>query len=154
MATKTIFRAAVMSDLTAVEAIIAAAYAIYVPRMGQRPAPMLADYGALIAAQQVTLAQMGQADEVVAGLIVAYAKTDHYFIETVAVSPEHQGVGLGRALLAAAEAAGRAAGFAEVRLYTNEKMTENLDYYPKLGYRETGRVQEAGFSRVYFSKKV
>jgi hypothetical protein len=31
-------------------------------------------------------------------------------------------------------------------------MTENLDFYPRLGYLETQRVHEDGFDRVYFEK--
>ena len=33
-------------------------------------------------------------------------------------------------------------------------MTENLALYPALGYVETGRRVEDGFSRVYFSKRL
>lgn len=35
-----------------------------------------------------------------------------------------------------------------LHLYTNEKMTENLSIYPKLGYVEVGRRTENGFNRV------
>ncbi len=45
-------------------------------------------------------------------------------------------------------------GLTEVRLYTNEAMTENLTFYPRHGYRETGRALQDGFRRVYFSKTV
>ncbi len=31
-------------------------------------------------------------------------------------------------------------GLSEVRLYTNEAMTENLTFYPLHGYHETGRA--------------
>ena len=31
-------------------------------------------------------------------------------------------------------------------------MTENLDFYPRLGYLETHRISEDGFDRVYFEK--
>ena len=45
-------------------------------------------------------------------------------------------------------------GFSEVRLYTNEAMTENLSFYPRHGYHETGRAVQEGFRRVFFSKTV
>ena len=35
---------------------------------------------------------------------------------------------------------------------TNEKMTENLTLYPRLGYCEVARRTEDGFNRVYFQK--
>jgi hypothetical protein len=31
-------------------------------------------------------------------------------------------------------------------------MTENLEMYPKLGYRESRRMLEKGYQRVYFEK--
>ncbi len=45
-------------------------------------------------------------------------------------------------------------GLTEIRLYTNALMTENLAWYPRLGYEETGRRMEDGFDRVYFRKPV
>jgi hypothetical protein len=41
-----------------------------------------------------------------------------------------------------------------VHLYTNEKMTDNLSIYPKLGYVEVARRTENGFNRVYFEKSL
>ena len=40
----------------------------------------------------------------------------------------------------------------EIRLYTNAKMTENIRYYPRRGFRETHRACDAGYQRVYFSR--
>jgi hypothetical protein len=33
-------------------------------------------------------------------------------------------------------------------------MTENLAYYPRLGFRETDRREEDGYRRVFFEKRV
>jgi hypothetical protein len=43
-------------------------------------------------------------------------------------------------------------GLNEIRLYTNEAMTENLSFYHRHGCRETGRAVQDGFRRVYFAK--
>jgi ribosomal protein S18 acetylase RimI-like enzyme len=75
-------------------------------------------------------------------------------IENVAVDPESQHRGIGRALLAFAEAHAASVGVAELRLYTNEAMHDNLRLYPRLGYVETGRGRGAGFNRVYFRKRL
>ena len=48
----------------------------------------------------------------------------------------------------------RQRGLKAVHLYTNEKMTENLSLYPRLGYIEVARRMEDGFSRVYFEKSL
>ena len=131
--------------------LVRRAYALYVPRMGKEPAPMLADYGALIAAGQVhVLEEGGEA----AALIVIYPKDDALFVENIAVDPAAQGKGVGRALLDFAEREARRLGLAFLRLYTNAAMTENLAYYPARGFRETGRREEDGYKRVFFEKRV
>jgi Zn-dependent protease with chaperone function len=45
-------------------------------------------------------------------------------------------------------------GLPEVRLYTNEKMHENLDVYAKLGFEETGRGLDGGYRRVFMRKRL
>jgi ribosomal protein S18 acetylase RimI-like enzyme len=74
------------------------------------------------------------------------------FIENVAVRPGHQGHGLGRRLLTFAEDRAKATGMREVRLYTNELMTENIAYYRRLGYEEVERRLDGGFRRVFMKK--
>ena len=134
-----------------VRALVRRAYALYIPRMGKEPAPMLADYGALIASGQVyVLEENGEA----VALIVIYPKDDALFIENIAVDPVAQGKGHGRALLAFAEAEARRLGLKALRLYTNAAMTENLAFYPGRGFRETERREEDGYKRVFFEKRV
>lgn len=144
-------RAARAGDLDAVRACAQAAYALYVPRIGKEPAPMVADFMAQIEAGQVHVIEP---DGQLAGFIVLYPRGDHLHVENVAVVPERQGQGLGGALLAFAEAEAKRRGLAAIELYTNVKMTENLALYPQLGYRETGRREEAGFSRVFYRKEI
>jgi len=132
-------------------AVVCRAYALYVPRMGKEPAPMLADYGALIAAGEVHVLEEAGAP---AALIVIYPKEDALFIENIAVDPAIQRKGHGRALLAFAEREARRLGLKALRLYTNAMMTENLAYYPRLGFREAERREEDGYSRVFFEKRV
>ena len=93
-------------------------------------------------------------DGAVAGLIVLVERTDHLLVENVAVDPARQGTGIGRTLLEYAESHAAAHGLRELGLYTNEAMTENLAFYPRLGYREVGRRVEDGFRRVYYSKRL
>lgn len=146
-----------------VVALVRTAYAPYIERIGKEPAPMGADYGAAIAAGQVVVARRvsGRTPPAtgspatqgeVLGLIVTEAFTDHLLIENIAVSPAAQGFGVGGMLLEHAYAEARALGLAEVRLYTNAKMTENLSYYPRRGFTEIDRRRENGFDRVYFAR--
>ena len=144
-------RAAVAEDVPALRALASAAYQGYVPRMGRRPAPMTADYARAVGDGQVWVAV---ADGVPVGLAVLVVRADHLLLENLAVSPSMQGQGIGGRLLAFAEDHARRQGLGEVRLYTNEAMTENLAYYPRHGYVETHRAEQGGFRRVFFSKVV
>ena len=88
------------------------------------------------------------------GVLVAYPGNGSFFIENVAVRPEQQGQGLGRRLLDFAEQLCREHGFAELRLYTHVKMTENRAMYAHMGYTEVDRRHEHGFERVYMLKRL
>ena len=138
-------------EATWVRALVRRAYTLYIPRMGKEPAPMLADYGTLIAAGQVHVLEEGR--EAIAAIVI-YPKDDALFIENIAVDPIAQGKGYGRALLDFAEQEARRLGLEALRLYTNAAMTENLAYYPGRGFRETGRREEEGYKRVFFEKRV
>ncbi len=70
----------------------------------------------------------------------------------MAVSPAAQGKGYGRTLVAFAEQEARRRGYAQLRLYTNIHMTENITLYERLGFRQTGQAREKGFERVYMEK--
>ena len=144
-------RPAVEGDVPAIEALVREAYAMYVPRIGREPAPVTADHAGLVAAGRTSVVE---ADGEVAGVIVLIPGGDHLLVENVAVAPNVQGRGLGRKLMAFAERRAAELGMAELRLYTNQLMTENLALYPALGYTETGRRVEDGFARIYFSKRI
>jgi GNAT superfamily N-acetyltransferase len=144
-------RPAVAEDVPELRAIAIAAYERYVPRIGRPPAPMTADYAQAVRAGQVWVAA---ADGVLVGLVVLVRQDDHLLLENIAVSPSAQGRGIGGRLLAFAEVHARQHGLSQVRLYTNEAMTENLAYYPRRGYVETHRTEQNGFRRVFFRKLV
>lgn len=144
-------RPAEPGDEAAVTRCVRAAYAKYVPRMDREPAPMLADYGALIAAGEVHVLAAGGAP---VGVLVMRPAADHLFVDNVAVHPDRQGRGLGRRLMAFAEGFARARGLSAVRLYTHVLMTENVELYRRLGFRVTERRQEDGYDRVYMEKRI
>jgi ribosomal protein S18 acetylase RimI-like enzyme len=137
------------TDVPAIRAVVEAAYSIYTPRIGRPPAPMAADYTALVDGGEVWV---GVCEGTVVGLLVIRPGVDDLELENVAVAPSHQGRGYGRALIAFAERRAATLGLSGVALYTNEAMVENLGLYPRLGFIETGRRVEDGFRRVYFRK--
>ncbi|EIM25534.1 GNAT family N-acetyltransferase [Microvirga lotononidis] len=142
-------RLARLDDLAAIAAIVQAAYAPYIPRIGQRPGPMLDDYAALVTKGCVHVLV---AESEVAGILVLMPDDGAMLLDNVAVHPDRHGHGYGRALIAFAERYARERGFKAIRLYTNEAMSENIRLYERLGFVETHRAEDKGFRRVYMTK--
>ncbi len=141
-------RPATRSDVNRISAIARAAYRSYVPHIGREPAPMVADFEKIVADQTAWVIE----DPDVRGFIVLLPAGDALQVDNIAVDPISHGQGFGRALLDFAEAQAKSQGLYQITLYTNIHMRENLSLYPAFGYRETGRRNEDGFDRVYFSK--
>jgi ribosomal protein S18 acetylase RimI-like enzyme len=146
-------RLAQPADCAAVTACVRLAYTRYVAQIGREPAPMGADYAELIAhgAVYVIATATGAG---VHGVLVLKRQDHTLWIENVAVHPDHQHHGLGRALLAFAEQHARTAALSELRLYTHELMVENIALYQRLGYIEVDRREDEGFRRVFMRKPV
>lgn len=142
-------RSARPSEVATVAAVVQAAYCGYVGRIGREPAPMLADYAHLVAQGVVFVVAQ---DDQVRGVLVLIPGPDNLLLENVAVHPLYQGQGLGTALLTFVEEQAQAAGVSEVRLYTNELMTENIAFYGRRGYEETARRDVEGYHRVFMRK--
>ena len=137
------------TDAPTVRMLVRAAYAKWVPVMGREPMPMLADYDLAVREHEVDLAYI---EGRLAALIEMIVHPDHLFIENLAVDPGHQGLGLGRQLLAHAEARARALGLAEMRLLTAQEMAGNAAFYQSFGYRVTRTEPFKGGFTVYMSK--
>jgi GNAT superfamily N-acetyltransferase len=144
-------RAATAADVPAITDIVDQAYRHYVDRMGKPPGPMLDDYAARVLEGAVWVIEEGLA---IAGIIVLLPRTSYLLLDNVAVSPARQGSGLGRLLLAFAEAEALRRGYHEIRLYTHQTMVENQRFYASMGYEETGRGAEAGYDRVFMRKQL
>jgi len=142
-------RLAEPSDVAGVRSCVIAAFEHYVERIGKPPAPMLLDFDAEIQAAHVWLVS---GERGVVGALVQYQTELGFYIDTVAVTPSSQGTGVGRALLEFAEEEARRRGYQSIYLCTNSKMTENQVFYPRIGYIEYERKNEAGFDRVFYRK--
>jgi ribosomal protein S18 acetylase RimI-like enzyme len=146
-----IIRQAKQEDQDALVDCVQAAYTKYTEQIGKKPAPMLADYKALIAQGIVYVL----ADEKgVRGVLVMKPQGRGMFVENVAVDPRFQGQGLGRTLMAFVEQQAQTEQLDDVRLYTNEVMTENLLFYHKLGFEEEGRQVQNSYQRIFLRKSL
>jgi len=144
-----VIRPAVPKDADACRNIAANAYGKYIDRMNKKPAPMVADFATHIAKDTTLVAET---DGQVIGYAVVMESDEGFLLDNIAIHDRHQGEGWGRRLIKAVEAHIQVCGGTSYELYTNIHMTENLALYPALGFNETKRVIEKGFSRVYFRK--
>jgi GNAT superfamily N-acetyltransferase len=73
-------------------------------------------------------------------------------IGRIAIAPDQQGSGIGRALLEAAENSSRAE---EAELFTGSLSEANIRLYERCGYVESERVDKGdGIQEVYFRKRL
>src|SRR5450631_283125 len=101
-------RLATHDDLQAVETVVRAAYVHYVARIGREPGPMLDDYAALIG---MGLVHVIEHDGMVKRVLVLIPEERGILLDNVAVSPDAQGLGLGRRMPEFAERAAKAPGY-------------------------------------------
>jgi ribosomal protein S18 acetylase RimI-like enzyme len=144
-------RAANAADVPTIGEIVDQAYRHYIARIGKPPGPTLDDYAARVSEGVVWVLEEG--DEI-AAIIVLLPAPNYLLLDNIAVSPTHQGLGLGRRLLAFAENEALRRGYREIRLYTHQTMVENQRLYASIGYEETGRGSEAGYNRVFMRKQL
>lgn len=103
---------------------------------------MVADFASQIAHGDVFIAIDDQGEFL--GFVLFYAEERHILLENVAILPHVAGRGVGKELVNFCENAAQERDLGFVKLYTNEKMTENLSIYSKFGYAEVSperRVQ-------------
>lgn len=142
-------RKAVAADADGVSALMRAAYSPYLSRLEGPLPPLEADYAEEIQTHQAWV--MDEAGAIIGALFLDRAD-DHMLLVNVAVFPDQQGRGLGRRLIEKAEQETRAQGCGELRLFTHAEMTENVDLYTRLGWREYDRQEQAGVPRVLMRK--
>jgi GNAT superfamily N-acetyltransferase len=146
-----VIRKALATEADAVRAVVMAAYARYVAVIGTAPGPMLDDYAARIAADQVWVLEDGGE---IAGVLVLEHGPECFLLDNIAIRPDRQGLGFGRLLLDFSEAEAVRRGWDAIKLYTNALMAENIAIYAARGYIERERRTEKGFDRVYMEKRL
>lgn len=143
---------ATVEDVPIVKSMIDSAYSKYIERIGKPPAPMAANYYEIIKTHGIFLLKSPE-HHTVGSIVLKYvSNTRSVQIDNIVVDPSAQGHGYGRVLMDYAENVARSHGCPALELYTNVKMYENLELYPKMGFVETESKTEDGFERVYFRK--
>lgn len=81
------------------------------------------------------------------GCLFAAPRPDALYIGKMAVRPDLQGAGLGRALMAAAEDLARARGLPFLELQTRVELSGNHEAFARMGFRRTGETAHEGYDR-------
>lgn len=141
-------RKAKLEDARALTALMHAAYDRYSTQLpGVVLPPLTVNYKEEIRAYPVWVAETDLT--IIGGLILMPEKTC-MTIANIAVDPQLQGKGVGRALMARAESEAKALNISLLRLATHVALTENVDFYARLGWSETGRDE----TRIYLQKSI
>ena len=117
--------------MPAFDALQRAAYAWNREMLGVEPLPLLKEPAGVLAFYETWLLEE---DGALAGALALEPCPDHLLIWSVSVDPARQNGGIGRRLLAAAEARARQLGLSTLKLFTGEKLTKNVDWYGRRGY--------------------
>lgn len=142
-------RRARLEDVDNIRELVDAAFEKYIPLIGRKPLPMMADHADLIRNGEGWVLE--QNHEMIAVLEMV-AKDESLYIDIVAVKDSHQFKGLGKQLLVFAETQAQELGLNAMTLFTNERYTALLEMYARLGYVETHRVPVKGTDAVHFRK--
>lgn len=144
-------RPARSADAPAITALTRKAYGPWIAVTGREPLPMQVDYAAAIRAHAFFLCEDGDA---LVGLIEMATEDDGLLVVNVAVDPDRQGSGVGRRLMAHAEAFAAAQGLARIRLFTNALFVRNLRFYAALGYATDREEAMNGGVAAHMSKSI
>jgi GNAT superfamily N-acetyltransferase len=126
-----VLRRATPDDAEAFDAVHRAAFAWNREMLGREPLPLLIGPDEVLARYETWLLE----DEGgIAGTLALEPRADDLEIWSVSVDPSRQNAGIGRTLLAAAEARARDLGLRAIRLYTGAVLTKNVEWYGRRGY--------------------
>lgn len=81
-------------------------------------------------------------------------ETGTYYLSTMGVDPAYRGKGVGKALMAAAEAEGAKLGFTRASLLVAADKEKARALYERQGYSITARVEMAGFDYFRMGKRL
>ncbi|HEU0223387.1 MAG TPA: GNAT family N-acetyltransferase [Paracoccaceae bacterium] len=96
---------------------------------------------------RLTLADLRAAAAEPLGCALCSVRAPILYLGKLAVRPDRQGRGIGRALVAAAEAEARARGLAALELQTRIELAANHAAFARLGFVGVGETAHPGYAR-------
>lgn len=145
-------RRAKLEDVPAIYSCCVESFKDYILLIGRTPGPMLEDYYEGILHHHIFVVPDG--DSISGFILVKDGEGDFMWLDVLAVYPDSQNKGIGKALIAFCEDFIRSIGKSECRLYTHVKFERTQAIYLASGYEISDRVQEYGFDRYYMRKNL
>jgi ribosomal protein S18 acetylase RimI-like enzyme len=140
------------ADREAALALQWAAFERNVPIMdGAMPLPLRADYEEIFATHEVWLVE---GDAALEGMLILLPREDDLYIWSIATDPAVQGTGVGKRMLAAAEARAVALGLTHMRLRTSQKLAGNIAWYRRHGFAIERTEELADRTLVHMLKTI
>lgn len=127
-------RKATAQDANQIRHVIRCAYAPWAARLTDLPDVSEGVIEEIDAGQMHVLELDGQ----LAGILNTARHQDALHVMNVAVDPQHNGKGIGKALLRHAETLARGIGVNRLALATHKDMGDNVSMYEHLGWHVTG----------------
>lgn len=88
---------------------------------------------------------LAEDDGRISGAVFAAQKGDAVYLDRLAVDPEVRSRGIARRLIEAVEFHAREIGAARITLGVRLALPQNIEYFQRCGFVETGRQTHAGF---------
>ena len=88
---------------------------------------------------------LAEDDGRISGAVFATQKGDAVYLDRLAVDPEVRSRGIARRLMEAVEVHARETGASRITLGVRLALPQNIDYFQRCGFVETGRQTHAGF---------
>jgi GNAT superfamily N-acetyltransferase len=136
------------AEIAAVVALIRGAFAEHAGRLDPPPSAVnetAESIAALLGRERGLVAEAGGA--VVGCLFLQRREGGDIYVGRVAVAREHRGTGVGRALMAAAEAEARRLGGARLTLGVRLALDGNRRFFASLGFTESALHAHPGYDR-------
>ncbi|MDA5109959.1 GNAT family N-acetyltransferase [Brevibacillus thermoruber] len=90
----------------------------------------------------------------IAPVIVKEARSDEFYLDTLAVRADQRGKGIGRRLLARFEAEARARGHERIALLVDQENPQARKLYESIGYRPDGTLLVSGHLYDHMVKQI
>ena len=135
------------ADWAKVRTLVLGAFAYMQGRIDPPSSALRMTLSSLAADAMIGALLLAESDGALAGCVFVRPRRDALYIAKLAVRPDLQGRGIGRALIATAADEARARGLAALELQTRIELVENHAAFARLGFVKIAETAHPGYTR-------